>query len=207
MTQTRELVKALTKAAHTYYGRLPYHNWQHVCKVSTNYEDLYGTLPTETGLAIAYHDAIYVPGAHGTNESMSALAFLHELRKLTATDPSFDKLAVVNMIEATKVANHVSATYVPDTIETARVLDCDLSALATPDYMKFLDNQNNILIEVLGREFAVASDEKLADYRRQQANFMRQFLQRPFVYHTAEARVAYEELARTNILKYVYSWS
>lgn len=202
------LVRSLMAAANnTYYGNLPYHNWRHVCRVHQAYKELYGTCPDETGLAIAYHDAIYVPGAPpGMNESMSALAFLHELRQRVVTT-DLDKMAVFNMIEATKVANHVSPTYVPGTLETARVLDCDLSELAKAVYTDFVVSQTNILIEVLGREYELASHEQLCVHQCKQAAFLRQFLERPFIYHTAEARLAFEQTARANILKFVDSWS
>lgn len=198
----RSACTLLSSVAHNYYWNpaLTYHNWNHVQAMLTSYQKLWGTPHPEMHMAIVWHDAVYVPRAPDrANEDLSALAFRHEYARRFADTSVLDVEFVCEMIRATCVSNHVAPDYKPVSKYIARLLDVDLNSLAT-DYQAFVTTQDLGILEQKGALDLVNIDA----YRGRRAEFLMQFVadERPFIYHTTEAREAFEERARYNILRY-----
>jgi len=198
----------------TYNSRpLAYHNWEHVqnmlegLMMIVHEGGLDLPLASPEGLAIvlaiAYHDAVYVPDAYpGYNESHSALLFRRDFK----AGQEWNAFAPVNvdyvceLIEATKVANHIDPAYKPKSVCEAILLDLDLSSMAA-GYRAFEANQIKLATEHSGRD---PFDNEAA--RSNSAAFLVRFLSedRASIYHTDWARKLWEDKARANINKYVY---
>lgn len=172
---------------------LTYHNWDHISNVRRAMFDLYGSMTVAEQLAVAFHDVVYVPGsAPGLNEQLSAIVLRRQYQYLFGVKTDEVLEHAVRIVEATVVKNHLDPLYSPPDMSTARVLDADLCAFAF-EYDEFRQTQLDIVSEFTGEQ---ATREGLAKC----AEFLAQFLKKTFVYHTAEAREAWEAKARTNIL-------
>lgn len=196
------------------HNGLPYHNLQHIQDMNKAFAAAYGTeaLTLEIELAILWHDFVYVPGAPtGYNEELSACALRSAFTQANGLDTdayqkwaeSLDVDAVCEIIRATNVFNHTSASYEPSSTAIARVMDCDLCSLAA-DYPDFVATQDRILVENVGLlTFHTAA--ALAEFRCKQAQFLSLFVAdlRPYVYRTPEARALWEEKARSNITSFI----
>jgi len=207
--------RLLFERAHGLYSNpcLRYHNWSHIQDVLAAYTALWGDPHPEVLLAIGYHDCVYVPGAEpGVNERLSAQVFrnvhVHEfgppadIEEHQEHGDSIDVEFVVELVNATVVANHVSPTYAPKSVYEARLLDCDLNGLGKP-WPQFCAIQDAVLYEMLGPSGFAPS--VIEGHRCHQAEFLARFLQapRPHVYHTAEARDRWEDQVQSNIGRFL----
>lgn len=138
----------LINKAKKYYDvpKRAYHNWQHVLDCLTVVPHLTNStrfnmpMVESIQLAIAYHDAIYIPGSK-VNEQASADVFLYESKGYTGTVLAKDE--VVDAILAT--ANYMSYDKNYPLI-TKVVLDADLHALQLP-YEQFKAKQQLVADE------------------------------------------------------------
>ena len=199
-------LNSLIEAALPYYWNpsLTYHNWDHIDDVVRAHTELWGSPESAVLLAMVYHDCVYVPGAEaGVNEELSALTFLREFNRLRPTwsDLSVASGFVCELILATRVSNHVSPDYLPRTQSEARVLDCDLAGFGLP-FPEFVARQDRVLIEFEG------PNADLNALRSKAAKFLQQFVfpERVSIYHTFEARKAWEKQAVDNIHTYCHRW-
>lgn len=204
----KRFISALMSRAHELMSdsTLRYHNFEHVEGVFSAYSDLFAEEPTAIeSAAIAFHDVVYVPGsAPGVNEELSAIMLGRHLRDIEdyLDGPSgIDVDAAKALILATKVENHISPTFdlTNPSQSVRRILDSDLAALASSDYMTFVKFQHNIIREYAGR----LPMEQHESACQRSATFLAQFLDKPFIYLTAEGRERYEPRARHNIRKYL----
>ncbi|MBD0414983.1 HD domain-containing protein [Oryzicola mucosus] len=165
-----------------------YHGTAHV-------EALLGLAKTHAGLlsdpeaveaAIWFHDAIYDSTAKDNEASSAALA----VERLTErTDPA--RLArIVAMIEAT-ATHRLPALDTPEaTSDAAYFLDMDLAVLgAEPDAFDAYEDG-------VRREYAWVDD---ASWRTGRAAVLKNFLDRPHLFHTPTFRENFEDAARANI--------
>jgi len=82
-----------------------------------------------------------------------------------------------------------------------RILDADLAGLAA-SWDIFVRNQENIIWEQVGNLEQPASELLTPTNRRKSAEFLSVFLKKPYIYHTPEARAAYETAAWANIVRW-----
>jgi predicted metal-dependent HD superfamily phosphohydrolase len=118
-----------------------YHTFDHVLEVMERWHevdrDLGWKQPLETGVAVLYHDAVYVPGRHD-NEAESA-----RLMREQVTLP-IDLARVEQLILLT--ARHGKLTPQDVDAEAALFLDCDMAILgSSPD--RFAEYEKQIAIE------------------------------------------------------------
>jgi predicted metal-dependent HD superfamily phosphohydrolase len=105
-----------------------YHNLAHLDDVLHHYDSVRWEHPVEALVALAYHDAVYDPGAGDNEESSAQLARSAVERWL----PGLDTRRVMREIELTKAHGSLSSTDVD--ADEAQVLDCDMAILgASPD--------------------------------------------------------------------------
>jgi len=163
-----------------------YHNQRHVETLWARHLR-HGGAPDDavTAHAIAYHDAIYVPG-RSDNEALSAKLWMTE----SVRCPGALRNAVRTMILAT--ADH--RRYAGGDPLVLWMLDLDLSSLGDPPVAYAL------YTGALRREYAAVSE---AAWRQGRATFLRDILAAPAIFrcplrHWVLPR-SYETLARHNI--------
>ena len=169
-----------------------YHNFSHAANVLVQCGFLQSKDNPALDLAAIWHDAVYYPGSSG-NESASAVALYYEARNINEhKNPIVEE--AMSLIKGTTIDHHLTKKRVKG--DQAVLLDADLSSLAA-DYLEFCFNQDNILKE----NFVEFSNVKVK--RPMSAMFLAKFLTaRKFIYHTKEARLKFEDIAKENITKY-----
>ena len=189
-------IKSLSHDAEAWYRfnvsiRL-YHNWNHASDVVKR---LYSIRePSDALLLAAYwHDAVYVPkAANGSNEECSAAALGVAARQFKDKETLQCVFDAQDLIRATSIKYHLHASKIEG--DLGKLLDCDLGSLASP-YDEFLNNQRNIIKEQGG-----TVEENTVDSQ----NFLKQFLEcREFIYHTDYGREHWEDIAKSNIKRYL----
>ena len=167
-----------------------YHNNAHIAELLGLLALHHGALDDAEAVeaAIWFHDAIYDSQAKD-NEAQSAALAADWLGETVAPD----RLARIGrMIEAT--AGHVvgDALAAGEAADTALFLDMDLSILASSS------DRYEAYEAAVRREYAWVDD---ATWRQRRAEFLRQFLARPVIFHTAAFRSAHETAARANMAR------
>ena len=198
-----EFISFLLGRAQSLYAdpTLTYHNWQHIMHMLNTHRELFSEMSHEEVLAIAYHDVVYVPGApEGVNEDLSKIVFQrhHDAAIKAFRRPGVDADLVLGIIDSTKVKWHLSADVHFTDPSIPRVMDCDLAGLGS-GYPEFKRRQDHIIHEYAGT--LGPEDHRLA--RIKSAEFLKQFLEKPTIYHTKEAQAVYEAQARANITWYM----
>lgn len=165
-----------------------YHDRQHLVEMFDASLRLDGPLTAVQGLALLFHDAIYVPGAaRGSNESMSA-----QLLRVYAAglDRALVDKACSIVIDT---AEHVARS-----TEAQLVLDLDLMRLAAPptDFDRF---SHQVFIEQRSLIAITDDTEAHAFFSARRIPFFQQLLDRKWIYCTAIARNHFEEAARVNL--------
>lgn len=116
-----------------------YHHFGHVDDVLAHYRTVAESSawhqPREVGLAVLYHDAIYVPGRRDNEVESARLASEHIARWLPHADIDTPRVAELILLTARHGAH--AATDFGDTAiadDTRRFLDCDMAILgASPE--------------------------------------------------------------------------
>lgn len=161
-----------------------YHNLSHVFSL------LYKAETCETGiaddaslrLAVWFHDAVYDPQSQ-TNEIESAALAVESLTRLSVPEAKIEK--VEKMILATRTHDALGLD------EDGKLfLDLDLGILAADQdiYRRYAN--------AIRREYSFVPEEL---YREKRREILARFLEREYIYFTAERRYSDEEPARSNI--------
>lgn len=167
-----------------------YHNNAHI-------SDLLGQLaqhrnvfddPETVEAAIWFHDAIYDSTAKDNEAQSAALA-----ADWLAKSVSSERVArIVRMIEATAGHGVSDSLAAGEALDMALFLDMDLSILAA-------DRDRFDAYEAAIRHEYSWVDEQT--WRERRAAFLRQYLARPFIFHTGLYRAEREAAARTNMIR------
>ncbi len=160
-----------------------YHNMFHILDCLNEFEQARGLaeFPDAVEMAIWLHDLVYSTKKGAENELASAsLAF----DKCTQLGIGGMSARVAQLI---LVTNHQTP---PKTIDEELIVDIDLAILGQP-WEKFL-----IYDEGIQNEY---SHVPFKEYAAGRASIMKDFLARPYIYHTSYFRDHYEETARANI--------
>jgi predicted metal-dependent HD superfamily phosphohydrolase len=160
-----------------------YHTLHHIAAVLDAVRAHTGALehPDEAVLAVWYHDAVYDPAA-SDNEARSAE--LASTRLLAAHAPIEAAARIHAMILDTR---HAGPATTPDGMLVA---DADLAIFAAPAIT--FDAYD----AAIRREYAAVPD---GVYRAARRQVLQDFLNRPFIYQTAEFRKRCEAAARENL--------
>ena len=147
--------------------------------------------------AIAYHDAIYVPG-RGDNEERSAELWLQSSR-LSASDQ--ERSWVADTIRATR--NHLAYALAIEQVDAgsaiekrARLWLLDLDLTPIGESPATFDSNT----ELLRAESKSASNERFEENRRA---FLRQLDASPSIYSSPSLASAFEERARANVRRHL----
>jgi predicted metal-dependent HD superfamily phosphohydrolase len=135
-----------------------------------------------------FHDAVYSPEAHETNEAESAALAEGELRRLGVRDEIRSRVG-------TLVLDTVSHDLAPiDAEDPARVVlhDADLWILAAP-VARFDEYCRQVREEY--------AHVPVAAYATGRSEVLRPFLVRPHVYRSAHGRAEWEPVARENLAR------
>lgn len=160
-----------------------YHTQQHLrhcLEQLWQYRSL-ATRADEVAIGLWFHDAVYNPH-NGDNEARSAFWAEQALAALGIAPTIINR--VVGMILATQ--QHASTS----DVDTALLLDLDLSILASP------------AAEFAAYEQAIAQEYAWvppALYRQERARFLRVLLERPQLYQTPALVAQWEAAARANL--------
>lgn len=168
-----------------------YHNWDHIEEML----DMAAILvPARINLsqyyAILFHDAIYEPGVSG-NEAASA----ESLRLFLKSERQYGIWVAPPVV--TRACHIIMDTVAhrPTCANSAVMLDLDLMRLAGT-YDQFLAYSN-----MVEEEYSVIVGHE--DFMVGRLNFMKSFLARPRLFHTAFGEKNWELPARNNIKKYL----
>jgi len=159
-----------------------YHTLQHIGECfaqSDHVRDVHR--PGEVWLALWFHDAIYNPRA-SDNEARSAQwarAVLVESGAPATTIEEVERLILATQHDAT-----------PQDHDAQIVVDIDLSILGA-DADRFQEYEVQVR-----REYAWVDDDA---FRHGRTKVLRSFLERPFIYSTADFRARFEARARSNL--------
>lgn len=165
-----------------------YHNNSHIADLLAQlaqHHDAFAD-PEAAEAAIWFHDAIYDSKATD-NEAQSA-ALAGDWLRDTADQNRL--VRIVRMIEATAGHGLRDGIDADEAMDTALFLDMDLSILAAPQG-RYDAYENAIRLEYGW------VDE--TTWRERRAAFLRQFLARPFIFHTGAFRQSHEADARANM--------
>lgn len=172
-----------------------YHHFGHVEDVLAHYRAVadgpgWGQ-PREIGLAVLYHDAIYVPGRSDNEAESARLAGEHIARWLPQA--GIDSLRVSELILLTARHGTLNAADFGDTgaaDDTRRFLDCDMAILgAAPDAFAAYDA-------------AIAEEYRAVPrwlYRIKRRRFFRKLLASERIYLSEFFRDRFEAQARRNL--------
>jgi predicted metal-dependent HD superfamily phosphohydrolase len=177
-----------------------YHNVEHTQQVLQACRFILSTteIPKALWMAAVWHDVIYIPGFE-SNEEASACHLRWVLKKLGYLVPgnpfgeAIDQAS--NLIRITQIGNHQHPAFKSDDPLSYVLLDADLVGFAETEYDIFATRQINIIHE-LGLTY-----DKIT--RNLSASFLKQFLDKSFIYHTDYGREHWEGKARKNITRWV----
>jgi predicted metal-dependent HD superfamily phosphohydrolase len=190
-------IKALCNQAESWYrfndANRQYHNWQHARDVVKRLWKMDNDPKDETLLAAYWHDAVYVPKAGSdANERCSAAALGCAARSYNDKETLDTVSKAQDLILYTKLETHLHENRIVG--ELAKLLDCDLGSLAYP-YDEFIHIQRNIIHEQGG-----TVEDNTVDSQK----FLTMFLEcREFIYHTDYGREHWEDIAKSNIKRYL----
>lgn len=171
------------RAAYEGPGRA-YHGPAHLEDVLVRYDELDWDRPLEALIALAWHDAVLVAGAHD-NEARSAELARQAIRRWA---PAADADSVARMIELTAKHGQLSPGEV--NADEAKVLDCDLAILgAAPELFDAYERG-------IAQEYAAFSADAYAAGR---AAFLTNMLARELIFLSPGMRARFEERARRNL--------
>lgn len=161
-----------------------YHNLSHIVHLLDDAEAFKASFHDYDGvrLAIWFHDAIYDPKSR-KNEIESARLAVESL-----IDLNFPKATIEKVEKIILATQKHDATLLDDDGEMC--LDFDLGILGTTPriYKKYA--------EAIRAEYSFVPEDL---YRRERCKILESFLQREFIYYTADMREFYEEAAQINI--------
>ncbi len=165
-----------------------YHDREHIGEMLDTALGLGAILTPAQGLALLFHDAVYVPGAaRGANEAMSA-----QLLRVYAHGLALDCIERAARI-VTDTAEHE-----PSSFEAEFVLDLDLLRLAAPP-MQFERFSRAVLAE---QRALIRLDDDEAAYRyfcRVRRPFFERLLARDAIFRHPLSHKAFEAAARANL--------
>ncbi|RPH69467.1 MAG: hypothetical protein EHM78_15150 [Myxococcaceae bacterium] len=162
-----------------------YHDHQHLaeCLHQLDLTDTGGASRDVVELALWFHDAIYVPGARG-NEESSAKLLLEECSRLR-----LDRRTAHAGAALVRATAHEASAGEPGP-EEALMLDIDLSILGA-DPLRFMEY-----------EYAIEEEfEKIPrlSFRIGRGEFLASLLARPTIFRTESFRARYEAAARAQL--------
>lgn len=169
-----------------------YHNLQHLNECLTLLDEYasHAQQPAVLEAALWFHDAIYDPKAHGTNERQSA-----ELARSALRDVRVSESVIEQVYQLIMITQH----HLPDdTPDAALMCDIDLSILGQ-NSERFQTYE-----QAIRTEYAWVPE---ADYIKGRCDFLKTFLQRPRIYITSVFQARFEEAARQNLQASVESLS
>lgn len=182
-TQTLAQVLAFYDEPHRVY-----HDRTHVREMLDHALTLPQPLSAEQGLAVLFHDAVYVPGApNGANEALSAQLMRVYAGHLPRTLVGNASSIIIDTID-----------HLPRSPAAAAVLDLDLLRLAAAP-PRFADVSQQVFAE--WRPLLSPYDEAnaWAQFAQCQADFFRLLLKHEFIYALPEMRTSFEAMARRNL--------
>ena len=181
MTSTNPLLDLTDRYGETHRH---YHTLTHIAAMFAKAKEVGADLSEEQTIAVWYHDAVYVPGAHD-NEVKSAVLAVEAMATLLLNGRPRQKslLTVEQIILSTR--DHVPLC------EAAKVvIDLDLSILAAP-----LGDGYWTYVGDIRKEYAAATEEQWCAGR---VAFLSKFLERPRLFYT-EWGADMEKAARDNM--------
>lgn len=179
-----ERIRAGRRLVDGYFGKpLPYHNAEHVLQclhTLSMYEAGTFGYNVTVGLALWFHDAIYVPGA-ADNEACSARLAKRVLTTLGMAEGQAQRVASLILATAHREP--------PASADEELICDIDLSILGQPwpVYERYA--------AAIRSEYALPPDE----FALQRAKFLRSMLDRKLIFHTHHFRHRLEQTARGNM--------
>lgn len=159
-----------------------YHTWRHVLACFAARDALGAPPSAAVDLAILFHDSVYEPLAHDSEERSAAL--LSE----KAREHGLDAVAVARALPIIAATKHGDASV--EDPETAVMLDADLSILGS-DAATFATYETNVR-----KEYSAVDD---AAWTAGRERILRMFLERPVLYATARGRALWDAPARANL--------
>lgn len=165
-----------------------YHDRAHIREMLDHALTLPQPLSAEQGLAVLFHDAVYVPGApNGANEALSAQLMRVYAGKLPRTLVGSASSIVIDTID--HIARSPAA---------AAVVDLDLLRLAAAP-PRFAEVSQQVFAE--WRPLLSTYDEvgAWAHFAQCQADFFRLLLKHEFIYALPAMRTTFETIARRNL--------
>ncbi len=161
-----------------------YHNLQHLneCFAFLDEYKSQAQQPAVLEIALWFHDVIYDPKAHGTNEQQSA-----ELARSTLRAAHVSQSIIKQVHQLIMLTQHHPPGDTPDA-----TLMCDIDlAILGQNRSRFQAYEQGIRAE-----YAWVPE---ADYKKGRSQFLKIFLQRPHVYTTPVFQTRFEETARQNL--------
>ena len=160
-----------------------YHNLRHVeeCLMELDAESTGGLDRDEIALALWFHDAVYDPKV-SDNEAASARLASESLTALELPGATIER--VRRLILATDHRR------MPETDAEKRIADIDLSILGSSEV-----HYNRYASAIRGEYRHVPE----VTYRIGRRKVLRNFLDRPSIYHTHDFRARFENTARRNL--------
>ena len=165
-----------------------YHDVSHLADVLARHlrvarEGLWRS-PREVYLALLFHDAVYVPGAHDNEEASAQLA----LQAIARWMPDADGERVAHLVRLT--AQHGKLSVADVSAEEALFLDCDMAVLGgSPEAYAAYEAG-------IAQEYAALPPELFAAGRRR---FLAGLLEREHLFLSPRFRERLEDRARENL--------
>ena len=165
-----------------------YHDVSHLADVLARFAEVaregLWRAPREVYLALLFHDAVYVPGAHDNEEASAQLA----LQAIARWMPGVDGERVAHLVRLT--ARHGKLGVEDVSAEEALFLDCDMAVLGgTPEAYAAYEAG-------VAQEYAALPPELFAAGRRR---FLEGLLEREHLFLSERFREQLEARARDNI--------
>lgn len=167
-----------------------YHDINHL-KRMVKYAELFDVkLTLAQCFAIAYHDAVYIPGLQGISELHSGLLFRNHWKNAFPNPYSSITVEI-----AERIIYDTRDHLIPSAFGSDLVLDLDLAGIGDnindPHGAQFKIDGDNIRTE-----YQAIDDVSFYKGRRQ---FLKNMLERPRIYHTHQFFTAFEATARQRI--------
>ncbi len=161
-----------------------YHNLQHLneCFAFLDEYKSQAQQPAVLEIALWFHDVIYDPKAHGTNERQSA-----ELARFALRNACVSENIIEQVYQLIMVTQHHQPN---DTLDAALMSDIDLAILGQPN------ERFQTYEQAIRAEYAWVQE---ADYIKGRSEFLKIFLQRPRIYTTSTFYTRFEDIARQNL--------
>jgi predicted metal-dependent HD superfamily phosphohydrolase len=173
------------RRAYASAGRV-YHGLAHLDAVLARYDEVTWAHPREALVALAYHDAVYVPCARDNEARSAMLAHEAVARWLPGVDPE----RVARAIELT--ARHGALDAADVDADEALLLDCDLAILGAPaDVFDRYDAD-------IAREYAALPAET---YRAARRAFLERLLLREHLFLSRHFHEQLDSAARQNLAR------